>query len=66
MHAVKSEAAILAGTGTDSSLAASLAAAIDPLKQQHGDDHEYNAWRVSCCLPGAWYSSVKAKHPATS
>ncbi|WIA16606.1 hypothetical protein OEZ85_013273 [Tetradesmus obliquus] len=45
MHAVKSEAAILAGTGTDSSLAASLAAAIDPLKQQHDDDHEYNAWR---------------------
>jgi hypothetical protein len=47
MHAVKSEAAILAGTGTDSSLAASLAAAIDPLKQQHVDDQDYKAWRVS-------------------
>jgi hypothetical protein len=66
MHAVKSEAAILAGTGTDSSLAASLAAAIDPLNQQHGDDQEYKAWRVSCCLPLLWYFTAKHKHPAQS
>jgi hypothetical protein len=66
MHAVKSEAAILAGTGTDSSLAASLAAAIDPLQQQHENDHEYKAWRVSCCLPGVWYFSAKHKQPAKS
>eukprot|EP00882_Tetradesmus_deserticola_P002349 GHRQ01002506.1.p1 GENE.GHRQ01002506.1~~GHRQ01002506.1.p1 ORF type:complete len:190 (+),score=49.88 GHRQ01002506.1:213-782(+) len=45
MHAVKSETAILAGSGTDNSLAASLAAALDPLKQQPEDGHEYRAWR---------------------